>query len=397
MFNVLTTAVQCLLFTVLQSSSVNGEVRQEEYNGFTYVTHGSDYVSYSDALSWCNEMGGQLPSIHSEADIQFIKQLCGSRFVWLGAKRVGMSWEWTDGSPFNYNDQIVSSCRAQCCGLQLFVTSKLAAYPSCGTYEITARKVCRLMNKAPEKAIAPVMELLDPLESRAHVKLLSQHQVHEAIANLTANLNRLSDESSKLFSERDANMTHRMDKFMLDTMSETSLRLRLLETSLNVSTALSSQSLDQNLAEFKQKASLIERLMQELRHNITQQAMDVTSEAENKTSSRIALMDMFLNNSSLTLNSSLKLHSDNTQSVLNTLTERFERDFEAKAHEVDRQLDQMNHRITILGIAILILPIFYLLILILRQGRGMGLGKSNQQLALSHYLHQTADRSAAAF
>ena len=86
-----------------------------------------------------------------------------------------------------------------------------------------------------------------------------------------------------------------------DTMSEASLRLRLLETSLNVSMTLAAQSLNQNLEDFKQKASQAERLMQELRINIARNTTAFMSEAENKTSSRITTMDRFLNNSFLTL------------------------------------------------------------------------------------------------
>nr|ACO82038.1 C-type lectin 5 [Perca flavescens] len=65
--------------------------------------------SWTDAENFCKAAGGNLASVHSEEEHEFlrtfIKQVSGlNRRTWIGGSdsvQEGV-WQWSDGSPFNY-------------------------------------------------------------------------------------------------------------------------------------------------------------------------------------------------------------------------------------------------------------------------------------------------------
>merc|ERR1712055_771920 len=64
-------------------------------------------ASATEAESKCNEQGGNLPSIHSKAEQDFIyTNLDHSHSVWIGAVDPNQdgSWQWTDGSSFDFTN-----------------------------------------------------------------------------------------------------------------------------------------------------------------------------------------------------------------------------------------------------------------------------------------------------
>lgn len=367
----------------------------EIYKGFTYIGDDSIADTFLQTWTWCEQLGGQLPSVHSLEDQSFLIKLVGgsstsTKSVWLGGRRGYNSvWKWSDGSPLDYTNFNTHYCSSEtCCGLrtdhQHFTYT--SSYSICDSGSMGC-KVCRL-----GKAVDWVRDLKGSMENDIQElrRNISSRQSPQLLDNIVVALDHINEsissfklEVARLSDEKSANMTNTINKLKLDTMTETSLRLRLLETALNVSMTLAANSLTQHLIDFKQNATQTEELMRQLRANITSNATAFMSKAENETSSRIMIMDMFLNNSSLTLNNSLVEHSDIVQTVLNKLREQLEQDSEEKAQETNHQLNRMTHRITILGFTILILPIFFVLVMIFRRERGMS--KSNQGLALSEF------------
>ena len=75
----------------------------------------SCYKFLSDSKSWtlaerdCVERGAHLVSIHSDEEKDFVNNLIGDSDltdgqIWIGLKKDGNSWLWTDGSRFNYEN-----------------------------------------------------------------------------------------------------------------------------------------------------------------------------------------------------------------------------------------------------------------------------------------------------
>ncbi|KAK5978819.1 Lectin-Abr-1 [Trichostrongylus colubriformis] len=56
-----------------------------------------------EAETRCNDHGGQLASIHSKAENDFLfRKYYGRGYLWIGLVRDGNKWFWTDGTPANY-------------------------------------------------------------------------------------------------------------------------------------------------------------------------------------------------------------------------------------------------------------------------------------------------------
>jgi len=63
----------------------------------------SQSVSWSDAESSCNDEGGNLASVHSVEENQFISTISGPN-TWLGGSDAAAEgeWSWSDGSSFDW-------------------------------------------------------------------------------------------------------------------------------------------------------------------------------------------------------------------------------------------------------------------------------------------------------
>ena len=95
-----------LLFLLYLFSPFECEHVSKFYNGFNYTYAGDQVGDYRQSLDWCTRMGGQLPAVHSQADIDFLADdLVGEQdhfdSMWLGARRFHDSWKWNDNSPFD--------------------------------------------------------------------------------------------------------------------------------------------------------------------------------------------------------------------------------------------------------------------------------------------------------
>lgn len=384
----------CLLFSAI--TQVSAVSLREEYNGFTYVHDGEG--TYYNSWLWCASLGGQLPSIHSSADMVFIRQLVGSESqVWLGGRKIGSYWKWNDGSPWDYDTFYSHNCNSDpCCGLSLYLSRNQYYGQHICSSSPSLKRVCRLTGGAYE--ITALNETLfrrmQNIESSINnIQQPLENVLDDAVTNITHQFENLSVNLRSHAETRESNLTNQVNKLMLDTMRETSLRLRLLETALNVSLQVGNQTLGKTLSDFRQESRLTDQQLQELRNVMSQNFTNFIAEAENRTNSRLTIMDTFLNASSVTLNSSLDHHSDLIHTVLQALKHQVEEDFREKSEAADNQLDQMNHRITMVGMTVLVLPLFFLLVMIYQRRRDtrhchhMTMGKSEQRLAMDEFPH----------
>ena len=79
-----------------------------EETGFCYGYPGGAGGTLWQAEQWCNSLGGHVPSIHSDAEFQFLRNLSqnfGHEFF-IGLYREGLKRQWTDGTPNDYTVQL---------------------------------------------------------------------------------------------------------------------------------------------------------------------------------------------------------------------------------------------------------------------------------------------------
>ena len=74
------------------------------YNGYAV---GPDTLSYQAAVSYCVSVGGEIASIHSDADNEAARDACGDNVCWIGLRESGgeagthafeQLWRWPDNS-----------------------------------------------------------------------------------------------------------------------------------------------------------------------------------------------------------------------------------------------------------------------------------------------------------
>ena len=72
------------------------------YNGYAV---GPDTLSYQAAVSYCVSVGGEIASIHSDADNEAARDACGETTCWIGLRESGgdagthafeQLWRWPD-------------------------------------------------------------------------------------------------------------------------------------------------------------------------------------------------------------------------------------------------------------------------------------------------------------
>jgi hypothetical protein len=61
-------------------------------------------LSWTDADKKCRALGGYLASVENEEENNFLTDLAGGLFVWIGGLKDKKSnlWKWSNGSPFKY-------------------------------------------------------------------------------------------------------------------------------------------------------------------------------------------------------------------------------------------------------------------------------------------------------
>jgi hypothetical protein len=85
-------------------------------------------MSLNETEELCKQLGGELPSVHSQEDTNFLMRLIGRNSrVWLGGQRMSSTpggtpnknYTWLDGSPMDYFPFVADHelCKASCCGI----------------------------------------------------------------------------------------------------------------------------------------------------------------------------------------------------------------------------------------------------------------------------------------
>uniref|UniRef100_A0A914PPF1 C-type lectin domain-containing protein n=1 Tax=Panagrolaimus davidi TaxID=227884 RepID=A0A914PPF1_9BILA len=87
-----------------------------------YCGNYSSYLTWSESEKYCNSIGGHLTSVHSDLEnrliLAFVKYMgCGGQAPWLGLYPVdnGTTYQWTDGSNFDYQKWYNSYINAGTC------------------------------------------------------------------------------------------------------------------------------------------------------------------------------------------------------------------------------------------------------------------------------------------
>lgn len=102
----------------------------QEWGGFCYLlsTVRKDWAS---ASSHCQSFtGGNLASVHSAEENAFIQSLGSGKYPWFGLQKNAntKAWEWTDGTPFDYQDWASQGDDAKSCAYITLSSGKWTAY-----------------------------------------------------------------------------------------------------------------------------------------------------------------------------------------------------------------------------------------------------------------------------
>ena len=88
-------------------------------NGKTYAYEVEEQAtkraySQDQTEEWCKRLGGHLPSLHSQSDIDFLYNLAiktdNKGYVFLGGRALEDKWSWDDGSPMDFGDISSDMC-----------------------------------------------------------------------------------------------------------------------------------------------------------------------------------------------------------------------------------------------------------------------------------------------
>lgn len=235
-------------------------ITQQTYNGSVYVADKAQ-ASFQETFNWCASMGGQLPSIHSRSDIDFIIDKLQMGTTWLGAMEIRDTFYWTDGSAWNpVPDSMARSACATCCGMVLSITKRIIAKSRCDYYSNLFSKVCRLPKSYSELQHVKdqVNEQDIKLTQRLSVDEILYHelvnasfshadqlvQLEKLITSIVTDLSELTKEVELIEGQRNETNGTIMEHVL--SLNETMhARLQQLHNSLNSSSEMVNFSLNQ--------------------------------------------------------------------------------------------------------------------------------------------------------
>lgn len=149
----------CLLFSFITIAHIvvaNDDTQDITQNGVRYKVL-FELSDYQQVESWCKELGGHLPSLHSQSDIDFMYKLMprDSRqgYIFLGARPEGNGWKWDDGTAMDFSlNRTIEHCGIyeDLNDCALVIVAKVG-YPwdktivnSDRRYAMTGVRICRL-------------------------------------------------------------------------------------------------------------------------------------------------------------------------------------------------------------------------------------------------------------
>lgn len=173
-----------------------------------YITANRVY-SFNDAVCWCQGLGGHLPFIHSQDDLDFLvrtildKKSSRGDTTWIGLDTEGDCSTYLNGSPVDYAFQFANRsncktslnlCWATQCGLKLF--SNKNKYKEVAFGSIASRSVCII----EESIISDYLQTQRP-RLKAEIILEMDNashtwtQVLQLHTNLTALLSKIEEDN----------------------------------------------------------------------------------------------------------------------------------------------------------------------------------------------------------
>ena len=195
------------------------------YKNRLYYYNGIREMALNDTEELCNQLGGELPSVHNQEDTNFIIRLIGRNArVWLGGERMSSTpgviegtknFTWMDGSPMDYFPFVADHevCRASCCGIgYTTVVSPGLVVKECASRR---RMVCALTsvtqnlqdtvlnstvdvfhpNSSAFQAIKILSNLNFDLLNETLIRAKEERRDNEKITSLTNDLTKLADDT----------------------------------------------------------------------------------------------------------------------------------------------------------------------------------------------------------
>ena len=114
-FAVLLTLLTVVFIMPISSRAVTTDIPSDavEFNGHYYYAFDED-LTWSEAKTKCEAMGGYLATIHSDAEHNVVRSVLketSDRFFWIGGYRTDSvsNWQWVTGETFSYDRQKTTS------------------------------------------------------------------------------------------------------------------------------------------------------------------------------------------------------------------------------------------------------------------------------------------------
>ena len=237
-------AVCCFATLFMLAFSTREKVRFVGQELWKYVVS-DENINFNATINWCRELGGELPYIHTQADVDFLAdQVINSHYIgwWIGLKRMNHSCSnYLDGSIVDYNfiyhnNKICSTCTSDNCALML-----LSTYP----------KMVAFTNSSDVRKAICVIKLLS-LEGLNNHSTALLSQIQTEIGNLGRNFSNVISDfrdemhdkltnlslTSKTIEEQTSKMETRQNKFTASTLNDQS---ELKENFLSLSQKLGQQ------------------------------------------------------------------------------------------------------------------------------------------------------------
>src|SRR2546423_804192 len=100
----LLTPIFLLAIFVTVSSGDKIYLRNREGKLLAYYDREGRIQNFTLSIEYCKGFGGQLPTIHSPSDMDFLTRLSKKfdNYVWLNMKVIDNENQWLDDSPFDY-------------------------------------------------------------------------------------------------------------------------------------------------------------------------------------------------------------------------------------------------------------------------------------------------------
>lgn len=222
-------------------------------------------LNFSEAVDYCGQFGGHLPSVHSREDIDELYQAIPGELsdLWLGAepRYKGSSFssfkdhKWMDGSPSNYEEEYLH-CPHHCCGVAL-IRGRMVNGP-CGFKLVP---VCVLPRFTPSR----VRILTNQAASNLAMNILERKAVHDPEDDLN---DEEGHPNGSLDTQTDQNVNTKNsgdETSSIDSTDIKELDLDIQELSLPTMNETGDQNMttfhDSDLAEWLRMNSFIQKLM----------------------------------------------------------------------------------------------------------------------------------------